>query len=563
MNDVSQNPLRKIVDYFDLGAGARVLRSGICAIAALVVLFYHAYERFAGLQSSDSMEYAQLARNLAMGEGFKTQCVKPVEVSYLAKHGRAALLSGEHPDILHPPLYPALLAVLFRFHGCEGPSPHETAAMLESRAIVPLGILFTAGTCLFVFLLGRRLFDARTGLAAMFVYLLGETVLSDSISGLPVPLAAFLASAAVYAAFTASDRLQNERPFLSWFPPFIMSSILCALCFLASYPAIALVPVFILFFAGRLESHRWLLAAAWLLMFGAVTAPWLARNVSVSGNPAGLAPSTMLADSRTYPGDSFYRATTGNTDAAQTIRIARQKLADNFPELYERDLKSAGGGFVLCFFIASFLYAFAREDIRLFRWCLAAGILVMLFAGALYGGSAGRILRIVLPVMCIYGMAFFVSMIEKLDLKDRVVELLILLAMTALTALPTVMTLMRPAKASPSRPYCIAYLCSLTRPGNTIYSDAPWATAWYADRPSALIPATVNEFAALCNKDTSIGGLYLSRRMARTPYAVITTDEDMKTWLPLLNGWIPPDDFPLTMGVRLPSNNDEIFLYRP
>lgn len=81
---------------------------------AAVFLWCYAAMQFNGLQHVEAMDQAQVARNLARGEGFTTQFIRPLSLWRLAERTPARdTRMDRHPDLQNPPAYPALLGTLF------------------------------------------------------------------------------------------------------------------------------------------------------------------------------------------------------------------------------------------------------------------------------------------------------------------------------------------------------------------------------------------------------------------------------------------------------------------
>jgi hypothetical protein len=94
---------------------AVILVRGV-ALACVTAAFLWGYTaaQFNGLRHPEAMDQAQVARNLARGEGFTTQFIRPLSLWRLAERSSARdAMVDHHPDITHPPAYPALLGALF------------------------------------------------------------------------------------------------------------------------------------------------------------------------------------------------------------------------------------------------------------------------------------------------------------------------------------------------------------------------------------------------------------------------------------------------------------------
>ena len=92
----------------------RLVRGVALAGVAAVFLWGYAAAQFNGLRHPEAMDQAQVARNLARGDGFTTRFIRPLSLWRLAERSAARdAMLDRHPDLLNPPAYPALLGALF------------------------------------------------------------------------------------------------------------------------------------------------------------------------------------------------------------------------------------------------------------------------------------------------------------------------------------------------------------------------------------------------------------------------------------------------------------------
>lgn len=562
MAELHDQTRRGFVGRIRPGAGLRAVQAGLCVAVVLLGFGFYAFVQFWGLKDAEAMDYAQLGRNLAEGRGFTTRLLRPVTSGYLARHGRRAPAADRMPDILHGPVYPSVLALGFKIlRPCFEVAPGFGIFSPERRVIVPMGILFSLGTGVLVFLLGKRLFDARVAWLAAVSYFLADAVLADSISGHPVPLVAFFATAAVYAASVAAIRREEGTD--PWLPPFLLSAGLCALGFLTRYAFVALVPVIAVFLAWSWGRARLAAFLGFIAAFLLVVSPWLVRNVIVSGNPLGLAAHGVLSGSAFYPGDTFERSQKISVDNTDVGAAMRTKVESNLGRLWEEETGRLAPGLFAAFFLVSFLYRFQRDDVHRLRWCLAAGILLFLLAACLYGPSAGRLLHSFLPVVLVYGAAYFFLVLDRLGFPDPLVNRLVAAAMAVLAFLPAGLRLLGPPPEMPYPPYYPPYIAKMNRylkDGEILVTDIPAGAAWYGGRTSLLLPLSPDEITAMRRDGLPIGGIYLTTETGNKRYVDDLLSGPDRAWLPVLNGKVPKG-FPFTDGIALPpGSRDQMFL---
>jgi 4-amino-4-deoxy-L-arabinose transferase-like glycosyltransferase len=168
---------------------SRILQSPlwIAAIALILRLAWifigHTY-KFKSVDNNFSFgwEMGRIAASLAAGHGFSSPFVTP---------------SG--PTAWEPPLYPFLAAEVFRIFGIYS----------KASAIVLLAInsLFSALTCVPIFLIARRTFSEKTALISVWAWALLPNVMFWSTRAVwETSLSAFLLALVFWFALTLEDR---------------------------------------------------------------------------------------------------------------------------------------------------------------------------------------------------------------------------------------------------------------------------------------------------------------------------------------------------------------------
>src|ERR1039458_9312838 len=119
-----------LIHKLEVEGGARWLNYLALTVAVLsLAIWYdlHCYRNFA---NPEAMDAAQVARNLSAGNGFTTEFIRPFSVYLIQKHNHAsapnptaltnafdfAQIQGRHPDLANAPVYPLLLAGLWKLH---------------------------------------------------------------------------------------------------------------------------------------------------------------------------------------------------------------------------------------------------------------------------------------------------------------------------------------------------------------------------------------------------------------------------------------------------------------
>jgi len=557
--------VQNVINSLGEGAGLAVLRGFLLLCLVSGVFGFYAWSEFRGLREARAMEGAQLARNLARGRGFTTQCVRPVDLGRITRRApERGVPAGGFPEARQAPLYPALLAAGLRIVNPEYRVGRSFSLYApERKVIVPLGIMFSMATGWLLFLAARRLFDRQIALVAFFVFLVSDRVLADSVSGTAVPVLAFFATAASYAAIvSAMNKAGGRRP-AAWLIPSVVSALCCAAAFLTDYSLGVLAPALALFAGLTARRFPWTNALAYLLVFAAAVSPWLIRNREVTGAWLGLAPRAALNESALYAGNGFDRDPDPDLNAAAVVRTVADKVRRNLSGRGNAGGRALGAGLLGCFFLVSLLHRFEREEAGALRWGLVTGLALLLAIRMAGPREVGRNFHAFLPFVILYGTAFFFVLVQRVEFAEAGWPTLAAGLLVCVAAVPALLKLIGPGPALPYPPVFppyAAYVCELLEPEEAICTDIPWATAWYGDRTSVLLPQTLEDFRALHASRLPMSGLYLTTETGNRPYVSGLVTGPDASWLPILNRRVP-ERFPLPYGVDLPpGGHDQIFL---
>ncbi len=555
--------IQDLVYNVDAGIGLGLIKASLYILFIGFVFLLYTANQFKGLRDAEAMDMAQLGRNILYTRSFTTQNVRPASIWFQGpRRGQSAGAIHGHPDIVHAPVYPLILSGWFRVTGArfdrlpEGP----LQVFQPEYRIMLLNHLFTVLTGILLYLLARRLFDRRVGLLGVTVFFLSDTVLSNSLSGTGTSVVAFWALAAVYAMVIAVDRLQESKAVRQWIVPALCSLGFCVLAFLTRYAAIALLPGLLLYLWWSLGRRGTIYVLLFVVLFGAAVAPWLVRNVRVSGAPLGMTPYLALNESAAFPENSFERQLQPTVTMAE-LRPVRLKFLTQLAERYNQSLPSMGEGLLISFFLVAFFYRFVRPPVHRLRWGLALSLALFIVISSFSSEATWQAVLMFWPLVILYGLAFFALMLERLQLQISFFKASITVAVVVLSATPMILTLLPPRQTPPYPPYSpplIGYLSNLLEPEELMCTDMPWATAWYGQQTSVLLPLSLDQFYDIHDYMHRFHGLYFTTVTRNKPYARTLRSPRYLDWLPILEGRIPRD-FPLLQGIPI-REMEQIFL---
>jgi hypothetical protein len=566
-----ESTLHDIVYSIDTGTGLKIIRVTLYILILLVIVMVYTATQFRGLKTEESMDYAQLGRNMSIQNGMVTKTVRPLTMWKMQQRTpNENPMIGMHPDLFHPPAYPALLAAGFKLFNLLGVDPFAmpegargVAMPAEQWIILPLNHLFSILTGWIVFSLGKRLFSREIGFLGMTIYYLSDLVWQDSISGLNISMAVFFIAAAFHAMIISMLNKRDGEPKLYWVTPFLFSIVFSAIAFLTRYIAVAIVPGLCLFawlMCGRFRGGT-RFVFVFLLLFTVMVSPWLVRNAKVCGNPAGMVGYSALADSPRYPDNSLARDYHPEVSIGSAITTLKQKWILNYSGKHEALVPALGGGILMAMFIVTFFYHFVRPQVNYLRWGLGVSFLLTVILAGFFSESSINMVHAFWPFVILYGLAFFYILIDRLDLGVRLYNLGLKCLIVVLAIIPFGLTLMPPHENHPYPPYhapIIGRVGGMLNEREVMCTDMPWATAWYGDRVSILLPKDLDQFYEINDYKQYISGMYFTTITKNKPFVRELLDGPEKSWLPVMSGRTPPD-FPLKEGVAL-NRQDQIFL---
>jgi 4-amino-4-deoxy-L-arabinose transferase-like glycosyltransferase len=261
-----------------------LVTGAIAAIAFVVRVGYVALTPHLPLRN-DAADYDRLGRVLAGGHGF----------------GSSLIAASGGPTAFRPPLYPAVLAVVYRLTGNSVIAGRLVQAALGAGAVVLIGLLARR-------VWGRRIALIAMGIAAVYppLVLAGATLLSE-----PVFLCLFLG--ALILALDARRLVPGALVIAA------AAGVLLGLATLARPVGLITMPAVAALAWRRHSARAWLPPVVLLVAAGLAIAPWTIRNAL---DLHAFVPVSTL--------DGFVLAGTYNDTAAHDPRFPAQYRPANF-----------------------------------------------------------------------------------------------------------------------------------------------------------------------------------------------------------------------------------------
>jgi len=494
------------VSLKDVGVGALI------ALAALFLYLVYMSAHMPELTDPNAMDYAQIARHLARGEGFTTSFIRPLSLATVQS-------ISHHPELSFVPLHPLWMSLFFRLGGAS----YKMAAWSCGVACLL--------TLPLVYLLAVRLFDGRCGLLALALYSVNYLSLEYACSGLEVSLAALVITVLVLLLYA----------YLSAPTPSLVLAALCGVvvavaCLVKEVYAVLLLPVLVAVLLRRGE-RRWAEAMVSLAAFAVVMMPWAVRNAQVTGNPVfSLRSCELVSFTTTYKGQSPYRSYVTPPPAALPFMLKHPremwvKVRPVALSLYDA-IPNLGGAFVAAFFIAGVFMRFRDEALHaLRRWQYAAIILVSM-ALCLLSADA-RLLLPLSPLVVVLGAGVVLSLLDRLVEATQGVKQRRRLMRWSIAGLIAVCWFPVVAYTVSARPPDttatdnVRRICALLaqRKAQPIYTDQPWTIAWLGDLDAIWLPQEDRDLQQLEDAVGPVQTMLLSPALAQAP-----EEEGLTTW---------------------------------
>ena len=221
----AETGVQRIVHAMEEGGWVRVVKV-VVLISSLFYMnflwFFKEGNGFKGLANEKAMEQAEIAREIARGNGFTTKMIRPAAIRQFER-STGTFPIDHTPDTYHAPLNPWINAMIFKAldlyndQAKRYSEKHEyferytfdnamTAKLVVysyDRIIAFTQMIFFLLSVVVGFFTARRLFDDRLAVLGSWLLLLCERFWDFAIAGMPQMLLLFLFSCAAYTLVRA------------------------------------------------------------------------------------------------------------------------------------------------------------------------------------------------------------------------------------------------------------------------------------------------------------------------------------------------------------------------
>ncbi len=557
--------IQRTIHGLEEGVGAKWVKIALTVFAILALSVFYLVHEFKGFAASQGMDQAQIGRNLARGEGFRTQMIRPLAVGQLEAHGKN-VAEKIWFDTYNAPLPPLVDAIALKpFKSSWAMTPKDITYPAE-KILVGLQVLLLLGSVVILYFLAKLLFDDRLAVLAAWLVLLCDALWRYSISGLPQMLMLFLFNGTLYVLVRAMLAQTGGGRVGLWlalagvgFGLLALSHALTIWIFLGAF-------IFCIFhFRPRFWAAVIMLAA-----FAIIYSPWLVRNYAVCGNPGGVAIYSVL-DTINHPEAGHMRRV--DLDLADVgLGHFKNKFTGNVVLQIGRGLEYFGWSFVALMFFTGLLHIFRKPETAAMRWLVLCMWGFAFIGMSIYGLSeemdvaANQLHLLFIPIMTCYGLAYLLVQWNRLEIEWRLARIGFLTLLFLICSVPIAFTFLTPTTRTirwpPYVPPYISVLNAWMKPNEVIASDMPWAISWYADRKSLWLPDTIHAFTEFNDYNTfgaPVNGLYLTPISGSQNRLGDILKGEYKDWAGVITRNIDLQKFPLKWATLLGLENECVF----
>lgn len=498
---------RQRTDAIDVGIiehrGALLKRLALTVAVLLVLATFAAvyYKRaWHRLDDRNSMDIAQIARNLVEGRGYTTRFVRPFNACLLPPS------VGDIQEVNHPPLAPLATAFIFKI---KAPSD-ESASQIS--------LLFTFLTVSATCVLGWVLFDWKVGLLSASILGLSAGVLDTGISANEWPMATLwyvilLIVLARHHSSVLADKKKTAAICAG------LSGVVLVLLYLTNHILVALIIPIAMYFAFT-RPRRKVDLIVFIVVVVVLVLPWAYRNIKLTGFPViGISAWDMVAHTDVFPGDALYRSTSpAHRDPLTVVLFPIEHFVAWMRKLTSRSTEMVSamapifGPIVLSFAVVSMLYRFKQPTANAVRGVIYATAPIALICFALFSIEQDAVM-IFAPAVSVFGTAYFMLLLKAKQLHPFFHKMLIVGFVVA-ASYHAMFTIIWPPVAFkvPGEQTAYEYFQRLGAKGfqAQMFTDKPWEAAWRTLGTSVWLPITDSDVAALYAKGFQMEGIVLT-----------------------------------------------------
>lgn len=491
-----------------------VLIAGLC--------IFELFMSFRGLNTPEAMDQAQVARQVARGEGMTTKFFRPLDI--IDQHKLTPKVEGvkqpldfsKLPDTYNAPLHTGVLALALKLTHYDRFDSKRMDSEVSNiyggdRVVAATSMIFFILSLILAYILFSHVFDELLASTVVAFMGLSQLMLQYAVSGLAQPMMMTFLLAAALACVAAISAQKRHNLLAVILLNLIAVFFLVLISLSNSMGAWALIG-YIIFSAFRFRPIG-LHAVIGLVIF--VMGFYIPESRQLA--PMGGSVTKFLHSIySSFGSDNLELLMRSSSDAAVPFSNsmfflrALGYLFDQLPHIHA----FMGGIIVTPFFLLALFNRYKSDSAEGLKWavlsmwlCTCVGMTC--FAQGSAELSNDQLFIIFAPFFAAYGTALLFNFLSRLKLGTefhaaRALTIFFLLLVSSgafMFKLPQELSfsILTSARGIPQYPpyYPPALngkLYDMTNADDIIVTDQPWAVAWYADRKALWLPRTIDTY---------------------------------------------------------------------
>lgn len=491
-----------------------VLIAGLCV--------FELFLSFRGLNTPEAMDQAQVARQIARGEGMTTKFFRPIDIIDQNRtipkiDGVKAPLDFNHlPDTYNSPLHTGVLALALKLTHFDRFDSTRMDSEISNiyggdRVIAATSMIFFIISLFLAYFLFSHLFDEVLGSTVVAFMGLSQLLLQYAVSGLAQTMMMTFLLAAAIACVSAISAQRNHRMASAFLLNIVAFTFLVLLALSNSLGAWILLGYvfFSAFWFRPIGLHAVFGFIVFALGFGL---PEHFQLLPMGGSVTKFLHSVYSS----FGSDNMELLMRSSSDAAVPFSNsmfflrALGYLFDQLPHIHAY----MGGIVVAPFFLLALFNRFKSDSAEGLKWAVFIMWLGVCIGMTCFGQGNEELCNdqlfiIFAPFFAAFGTALVFNFLARLKLGTEfyafrgltIFFLLLVSAGSFMFKLPQELSfsILTSARGIPQYPpyYPPALngkLYDMTNKDDIIVTDQPWAVAWYADRKALWLPRTIDTY---------------------------------------------------------------------
>lgn len=493
----------------------------ILAVLIVGLCVFELFLSFRGLNSPEAMDQAQVARQIARGEGQTTKFYRPIDIIDQHKTlpgkkiAKKVLPFNKLPDTYNSPLHTRALAIALKITGYDRFDTKRMDAEVSNiyggdRVIAATSMFFFCLSLILAYFLFSSLFDEVLSSTVVAFMGLSQLMLQFAVSGLAQPMMmSFLLASGFFIckAISFNKRGAVFKSFVCNGAVFFLLVLMALSNSIAAWALLGYI-IFAAFWFRPIGLHA--VCGMFFLIVG-IGLPEYQQAAPMGGVTAKFLHSIYSA----FGSDNYELLMRSASDAAVPFSNsmfflrALGYLFDQLGKLYTY----MGGIVVSSFFLLALFNRYKKSETEGLKWAIFLMWLFVCIGMTCFGQSGelnnSQLYIIFAPFFAAYGTALVFNFLGRLQLGSgfpavRALTIFFLILVSSgsfMFKLPEELSfsILTSARGIPQYPpyYPAALngkLCDMTNKDDIIVTDQPWAVAWYADRKALWLPRTIDTY---------------------------------------------------------------------